>query len=37
MGIFCVDYLIINYNMSRKLNLIGNGEFNHLTIFLALS
>ena len=30
------DYVLLNYQLSQKLKLLGNSEFNHLTISLTL-
>ena len=35
LGIFCSDTML-NYRLSQKLKLLGNCEFNHLTISLTL-
>ena len=34
LGIFCSDTML-NYRLSQKLKLLGNCEFNHLTISLT--
>ena len=31
-----VQISVLNYRLSQKLKLLGNGEFNHLTISLTL-
>ena len=35
LRIFYSDTMI-NYRLSQKLTLLGNGEFNHLTIILTI-
>ena len=35
LRIFYFDTMI-NYRLSQKLTLLGNGEFNHLTIILTI-
>ena len=35
LRIFYSD-IMINYRLSQKLTLLGNGEFNHLTIILTI-
>ena len=35
LRISCFDTML-NYRLSQKLKLLGNGEFNHLTIILTI-
>ena len=35
LRIFCSD-IMLNYQLSQKFKLLGNGKFNHLTISLTI-